>query len=218
MLTVGSLFAGIGGFDLGLERAGMRVIWQAETDPYASAVLRKHWPDVPNHGDIRLLRKADDMSGKLIKLTEQDVTDAMAHYADGLSCGAIAKFYGVSRQSMWQLMKSRGVQFRPKLRYGTDNHFWRGGTASDQRCWGLTEKAIKRGRLVPQPCESCGATGRMADGRNKVQAHHDDYNKPLEVRWLCQEHHHEWHRNNAPVQRTGRGGVEPVDVMCGGFP
>jgi len=53
MLTVGSLFAGIGGFDLGLERAGMRVIWQSEIDPYASAVLKKHWPDVPNHGDIR---------------------------------------------------------------------------------------------------------------------------------------------------------------------
>jgi DNA (cytosine-5)-methyltransferase 1 len=55
-LTVGSLFAGIGGFDLGLERAGMKVIWQSEIDPYASAVLRKHWPHVPNHGDIRTIR------------------------------------------------------------------------------------------------------------------------------------------------------------------
>lgn len=53
MLTVGSLFSGIGGFDLGLERAGMRVIWQSEIDPYASAVLAKHWPGVPNHGDVR---------------------------------------------------------------------------------------------------------------------------------------------------------------------
>lgn len=51
-MTVGSLFAGIGGFDLGLERAGMRVIWQSEIDPYASAVLKKHWPGIPNHGDI----------------------------------------------------------------------------------------------------------------------------------------------------------------------
>jgi len=54
-LTIGSLFSGIGGFDLGLERAGMRVIWQSEIDPYASAVLRKHWPMVPNHGDIRAI-------------------------------------------------------------------------------------------------------------------------------------------------------------------
>lgn len=56
-LTVGSLFSGIGGFDLGLERAGMKVKWQSEIDPYASAVLKKHWPEVPNHGDVRSIRR-----------------------------------------------------------------------------------------------------------------------------------------------------------------
>ena len=52
-LTVGSLFSGIGGLDLGLERAGMKVVWQSEIDPYACKVLKKHWPEVPNHGDIK---------------------------------------------------------------------------------------------------------------------------------------------------------------------
>lgn len=52
-LTVGSLFSGIGGLDLGLERAGMEVIWQSEIDPFASKVLKKHWPEVVNHGDIK---------------------------------------------------------------------------------------------------------------------------------------------------------------------
>jgi len=54
-LTVGSLFSGIGGLDLGLERAGMTVKWQSEIDPYACKVLTKHWPKVVNHGDIKLI-------------------------------------------------------------------------------------------------------------------------------------------------------------------
>ena len=52
-LTVGSLFSGIGGLDLGLERAGMEVIWQSEIDPYGCRVLEKHWPEVVNHGNIK---------------------------------------------------------------------------------------------------------------------------------------------------------------------
>lgn len=44
--------------------------------------------------------------------------------------------------------------------------------------------AIRDGRLVPQSCEKCGA---------KAQAHHDDYRKPLVVRWLCFKHHREHH-------------------------
>ena len=52
MLTVGSLFAGIGGFDLGLERAGMQVKWQVEIDPYCLKVLEKHWPHVRRYTDI----------------------------------------------------------------------------------------------------------------------------------------------------------------------
>jgi DNA (cytosine-5)-methyltransferase 1 len=66
-ITFGSLFAGIGGFDLGLERAGMTCKWQVEIDDYASRVLAKHWPDVPRHGDVRTFPTADrDWSVDLI--------------------------------------------------------------------------------------------------------------------------------------------------------
>ena len=51
-MNFGSLFSGIGGLDLGLERAGMKCLWQSEINPYASRVLKKHWPATPNLGDI----------------------------------------------------------------------------------------------------------------------------------------------------------------------
>lgn len=53
MLTFGSLFSGIGGIDLGLERAGMTCAWQVEIDAYCQKVLAKHWPHVARYGDIR---------------------------------------------------------------------------------------------------------------------------------------------------------------------
>lgn len=52
-MTFGSLFAGIGGIDLGLTRAGFACEWQVEIDEYARAVLAKHWPDVPRYRDVR---------------------------------------------------------------------------------------------------------------------------------------------------------------------
>lgn len=51
--TFGSLFAGIGGLDLGLERAGMVCKWQVEIDDYCLKVLEKHWPHVKRYGDVR---------------------------------------------------------------------------------------------------------------------------------------------------------------------
>lgn len=55
-LTIGSVFSGIGGLDLGLERAGVgQVSWFCESDPYCRQVLSRHWPGVPVFDDIREL-------------------------------------------------------------------------------------------------------------------------------------------------------------------
>jgi DNA (cytosine-5)-methyltransferase 1 len=50
------LFSGIGGFSLGLERAGpFRTVAFCEQDPFAQRVLRKHWPEVPIYDDVRTI-------------------------------------------------------------------------------------------------------------------------------------------------------------------
>ena len=55
-LTVGSMFSGIGGLDLGLQRASMEIKWQIENEPYCIKVLEKHWPGVKRYGDIKEIK------------------------------------------------------------------------------------------------------------------------------------------------------------------
>ena len=52
--------------------------------------------------------------------------------------------------------------------------------------------AVKKGKLSKRPCESCGAEATVA--------HHDDYSKPLDVRWLCPQHHFEIHCKPASIK------------------
>lgn len=59
MIKIGSLFAGIGGFELGLERAipGAQTIWQVEQNTFCQKVLAKHWPDAKIYNDVRNITK-----------------------------------------------------------------------------------------------------------------------------------------------------------------
>lgn len=94
-MLVGELFAGIGGFSLGLERAGMTVAWQVEVDPFCRAVLEKHWPDVPRYGDVRDVRGDDVAAVDLLcgGFPCQDVSDAgLREGIDGSRSGLWAEF------------------------------------------------------------------------------------------------------------------------------
>ena len=124
-------------------------------------------------------------------------------YESGMSIQECADFYGVSRQAMYKILYRRNCIFRDRIKKGENNHFFRGGAEGNskkRRVQQLVSNAIKKGVLVnPKRCEFCDSESTFKDGRAGVQAHHCDYNKPLEVMWLCQKCHHEWHKNNKAI-------------------
>ena len=59
-------------------------------------------------------------------------------------------------------------------------------------------RAVRSGKIVPQPCAICGAT--------KTEAHHTDYSKPLDVMWVCRSCHFKLHYGGGvPTTRSRRG-------------
>ena len=100
-LTVGSLFSGVGGLDLGLERAGMSVRFQVEIDPYCRRVLAKHWPNVERFDDVRLvgahnLARVDVVCGGF---PCQDISNAGRRAGiDGARSGLWSEFARIIRE------------------------------------------------------------------------------------------------------------------------
>ena len=59
---------------------------------------------------------------------------------------------------------------------------------------GTANRALQRGEIDRAGCETCGEAEQM---------HHDDYDQPLVVRWLCRQHHADWHRLNGRGANAG---------------
>jgi hypothetical protein len=83
------------------------------------------------------------------------------------------------------------IRLRDKLRYQdpkrhkealANNKRMRLRNPIKTKAWNAVSNAVRDGRLLRQPCEICGA---------KAEAHHEDYTKPLEVRWMCFKCHRE---------------------------
>lgn len=80
MITIGSLFSGIGGLELGLERAGLGpTVWQVERDAFCRRVLEKHWPQATRHEDVR------EVHGPRAAISRKEVPTELA--AVDLICG-----------------------------------------------------------------------------------------------------------------------------------
>lgn len=101
-MTFGSLFSGIGGIDLGLERAGMTCKWQVEIDSYATRVLEKHWPNVKRYRDITKINpdELEKVSVVAGGFPCQDISSANTKTREGMKgakSGLWHEFYRVIR-------------------------------------------------------------------------------------------------------------------------
>jgi DNA (cytosine-5)-methyltransferase 1 len=96
--TFGSLFAGIGGMDIGLERAGMKCAWQVEINPFCNQVLERHWPNVKRYLDVRDVGKHNLESVDLIAggFPCQDISNAGNRAGiDGERSGLWSEFHRI---------------------------------------------------------------------------------------------------------------------------
>ena len=102
MMTFGSLFSGIGGIDLGLERAGMTCAWQVEIDPWCRQVLTKHWPNVRRYEDVSAvggdtLEPVDVIAGGF-PCQDVSVAGQRAGIQDGNRSGLWSEFHRIIRE------------------------------------------------------------------------------------------------------------------------
>jgi predicted DNA-binding protein YlxM (UPF0122 family) len=236
------LFSGIGGFAYGAYLAGMKFDNHlcSDIETYCQKLYKLRFPDSIQLGDITKIDTnfikefcldnpamiyytdviefmEEFMSGKLKKLTEDQVIESVKMYESGLSLQKIGEYFNVSRQSMWDLLRRR-IELRDQKRLGEDNNFYRNGDIANDKAQNILEYAIRKGTIKKlSKCEICGDTGTFKDGRTKIQAHHSDYNKPLDVIWMCQKCHHEWHKNNRAKKLEVREAAGNF-IITGGLP
>jgi len=114
LANVVSLFSGVGGFDLGLEKAGMKTIFQCEWDPSCISVLEKHWPNVPRWKNI------SDLTAEKI-LTHNKTPDIIAWGSPCQDLSNAGKKAGLSAERSG--LFHEGVRIIKELRKETNNEY-----------------------------------------------------------------------------------------------
>jgi len=98
---------------------------------------------------------------------------------------------------------SKKAEMRERNQEGKNNPNWKGGVSEDLYRYKKKQmkrnpekikarkklyNALRTGKIQRKPCEICG--------EEETHGHHEDYDKPLDVRWLCQKHHREYHEED----------------------
>ncbi len=116
-------------------------------------------------------RMADGHLNKCTACTKKDVNE---RYANPLSKLKIKRYERARNRTPERRAAKKIYQIRRReLRPGRERAHY------------AVSNAVRDGRLIKLPCEVCGI--------RKVEAHHDDYRRPLAVRWLCFKHHRQEH-------------------------
>lgn len=231
----GSLESGIGMFDYAAEMMNWENVFHCEINEFCRTVLKYYWPNaysvpdifdltVDNYGNLLYLCQKDIFTMGQPKSTKYD--NAVTVYEAGMSIQECANFYEISRQAMHKILTRRGCKFRSAIKEGKENNFYRGcldDKTKKKRVQHIVFTALRNGSLLnPNKCDLCGCNNTFIDGRSGIQAHHCDYDKPLDVMWLCHKCHHEWHDNNNAINQVDEEKTnEPsaaIDVLSGGFP
>lgn len=109
-LKVLELFAGLGGFSLGLERAGMMTVASCEIDPACQAVLKHHWPDVPIFPDVTKLNQFELME----RINHSPDLICGGYPCTGHSVAGKKKGFDNEGSSLWREYLRLAQQIKPR--------------------------------------------------------------------------------------------------------
>lgn len=214
-MKLASFFAGIGGFDLGFERAGFEVVFQCEIDPHCRRVLQRHWPGIPLHDDILTLAAGGIPHADIWSAGWpcQDVSNANTRRAGlgGPRSGLFFKFMDLARsvRPKWLILENvpgllsadKGTAFEAVISEMEEIGYLGGWTACNTLDFGLPQD---RERIVIVASLGTDCAYKVLAYSSGLQRHH-------------QARGEEWQASSSTAASSA-GGHHPVVVQRrGGF-